>query len=136
MGWVTGWYLLGYLVIDLIEGGEGLCRSVGVSALASDRARPISKTERSGPRLRPRGRGQPEGARATPPRRGATSWSPSSVQYRSSSKHARANHFAGSMTSASNAAIMAKMESQVLAEYAAVAANLDHVSRACCFPQI
>lgn len=38
------------------------------------------------------------------------------------------------MTSASNAAIMAKMESQVLAEYAAVAANLDHVSRPprCC----
>lgn len=36
------------------------------------------------------------------------------------------------MTSASNAAIMAKMESQVLAEYAAVAANLDHVSPLCC----
>jgi hypothetical protein len=39
------------------------------------------------------------------------------------------------MTSASNAAIMAKMESQVLAEYAAVAANLDHVSPLCCGPR-
>lgn len=34
------------------------------------------------------------------------------------------------MSTASNAAMMAKLESQVLAEYAAVAANLDHVSRA------